>query len=79
MNEPNADEWKDTATRLRVENEQLRAHIQQHVAQLAHTENEVADFLERLANRMASRLRPEERRSKADECRAKARELRGET
>jgi len=75
---------------LCAEIERLRAHIQQHIAQLAHTETQLADtaaFLDRLAERVqtwpVTVVDPKQLEARcgpvAAECRAQARKLRGET
>jgi len=81
VNEPNADEWKDTATRLRAENERLRAELR--IAGELHAEQfdkitGVAAFLDRLAAQMERWTRPPGAGDAAADCRAKARELRGD-
>jgi len=65
MNEPNADEWKDTATRLRIELEAARKQL-----------IEVAAFLDGLSDRLVCH-RCEH--ITAPECRAMAKKMRGET
>jgi len=68
MNEPNADEWKDTATRLRAELDLCRNIRSEAVARLM----EAAAFLDALADiGVLSSVH-------AQNCRAMARKCRGE-
>ena len=63
---------------MQGENERLRAHIQQHIAQLAHTEAQLADtaaFLDRKAREFSTMGFDHD----AADCRREARKLRGET